>query len=123
MNKKWIWTGRVLSTLSGLFMLFDGIIHIAQPPIVIQSFQQQGYPLQIIFPLALVELVCVLLYIIPRSALLGAILLTGYLGGAVDYNVRAGNPFSEILFPVSIAIALWAGLYLRSQKLRVALKG
>jgi hypothetical protein len=118
-SKKWLWTGRILSALSAAFLLFDVIIHIAKPSVVIQSFEQGGYSLNVIMPVALVELVCVVLYIIPRTSVLGAILLTGYLGGAVDYNVRAGNPlFTGVLFPVYVAIVLWAGLYLRDSKVR-----
>ena len=109
-SKKWLWTGRILSTLAAAFMIFDGVIHIMRPPVVIQSFQQGGYSLNIIVPLAIVELICVALYSIPRTSVLGAILLTGYLGGAVDYNVRAGNAlFGFVLFPVYAAIVLWAG--------------
>ena len=118
-NKTWLWTGRIISTLATLFMLFDGIIHLLKVPAVIQAFQQLGYPLSVITPLAVIELICVVLYIIPRTSVLGAMLLTGYLGGAVDSNVRAGLPlFSYILFPVYVGVFLWAGLYLRSQKLR-----
>ena len=121
-TKKWLLTGRIISALAGAFMIFDGIIHLSGIPPVIQSFQQGGYSLNIIVPLAIVELICALLYVIPRTAILGAILLTGYLGGAVDYNVRAGNPlFIGILFPVYVAIFLWAGLYLRDSRLRAIL--
>jgi hypothetical protein len=119
-NEKWLWTGRVVSTLSAAFMAFDGIIHIARPAAVIQAYQQGGYSLSIIVPLAIIELVCVLLYIIPRTSAIGAILLSGYLGGAVDFNVRAGNPLVITLSPVIVAVLLWAGLYLRSEKLRTA---
>ncbi len=120
--KEWLWTGRILSALSAAFMLFDVVIHLAKPPVVIQSFEQGGYSLGVIVPVALIELACLVLYIIPRTSMLGAIFLTGYLGGAVDYNVRAGNPFFVgILFPVYVAIFLWAGLYLRDNRVRVIL--
>jgi hypothetical protein len=123
-SKKWLWTGRVLTTLGAAFMLFDAIIHISQIPAVVASFTQMGYPLGIIVPLSIVELISIVLYIIPSTSVWGAILLTGYLGGAVDANVRAGNPFfSLIMFPVYIAIVLWAGLYLRNEKLRAVLCG
>ncbi|HUC31201.1 MAG TPA: DoxX family protein [Candidatus Paceibacterota bacterium] len=122
-SKKWLWTGRVVSVLAAAFMVFDGVIHILRPPVVIQSFQQGGYSLNVIVPLAIIELICVALYIIPRTSVLGAILLTGYLGGAVDYNVRAGNAlFGFVLFPVSVAVLLWMGLYLRNEKLRAVLR-
>lgn len=103
-------------------MFSDVIIHLARPAVVIQAFQQGGYSLNAIVPIALIELLSVALYAIPQTSVFGAILLTAYLGGAVDYNVRMGNSFSFILFPVCVAIALWAGLYLRSEKLRAALR-
>jgi len=118
-NKRWLWAGRIVTALGAAFMLFDGVIHAMRIAPVIQAFQQLGYSLDIIVPLAVVELICTVLYIIPRTSILGAILLTGYLGGAVDSNLRAGNPlFSNILFPVYIAILLWAGLYLQNGRLR-----
>ncbi len=118
-SKKSLWAGRIISLLVILFMLFDGVIHIMKIPAVTQSFVQLGYSLNVITPLAVIELLCVLLYVIPRTSILGAILLTGYLGGAVDSNVRAGNPlFSFILFPVYIGVLMWGGLYLRSKRLR-----
>src|ERR1700722_20036057 len=106
-SKKWVWTGRILSILSGGFMLFDATIPLLQPPVVIQSYQQGGYSLNVILPLALIEFACIILYAIPRTSAFGALLLTGYLGGAVDYNVRAGNPLLSItLAPVYVAILL-----------------
>ncbi|MDP9290329.1 MAG: DoxX family protein [Thermoproteota archaeon] len=96
-----------MSALTAIFMLFDGVVHILQITPVVESFKQLGYPLSVIVPLAIVELICVILYMIPRTSILGAILLTGYVGGAVDSNVRAGNPlFSNILFPGYVRILL-----------------
>jgi DoxX-like family len=118
-NKKWLWTGRVLRAVVILFMLFDGVIHLSKIPAVTDAFAQMGYSLGVITPLSIIELLCVILYIIPSTSILGAILLTGYLGGAVDSNVHAGSPlFSAILFPVYVAILLWGGLYLRDSRLR-----
>jgi DoxX-like family len=118
-SKTKLWTGRVLSTLTTLFMLFDAVIHLMRPIMVTESFTKMGYSLSIIVPLSIVELLCITLYVIPRTSISGAILLTGYLGGAVDANVRAQNPlFSLTLFPVYIAILLWLGLYLRFGPLR-----
>ncbi len=122
-NKKWLWVGRILTVIGVLFMLFDAVVHILRPAAVLEGFRQMGYSLDIIVPLSIVELVCILLYMIPRTSVLGAILLTGYLGGAVDANVRMGAPlFSLVLAPVYVAIVLWAGLYLRDSHLRAALR-
>jgi DoxX-like family len=118
-TKKWLWTGRIISALSGAFMVFDGVIHIARIAPVIQAFQQNGYSLNIIVPLAVIELICAILYLIPRTSVIGALLLTAYLGGAVDYNVRAGNPFfAGAFFPIVVCVLLWAGLYLRNPRVR-----
>jgi chaperone required for assembly of F1-ATPase len=118
-SKKWLWTGRILSVLGGGFMLFDVVIHIMRPPEVVQGFAQMGYSLDVIVPLAIVEFICLLFYAIPKTSVFGAILLTGYLGGAVDANVRVGNAlFGFVLFPVYVAIVLWIGLYLRDARLR-----
>jgi hypothetical protein len=118
-TKKWLWTGRILSILGAGFMVFDGVVHISRIAPVTQSFAQMGYSLDVIVPLSIIELICVLLYIVPRTSVLGAILLTGYLGGAVDANVRAGNSlFGFVLFPVYLAIILWGGLYISDGRLR-----
>lgn len=102
-----------------VFLFFDGAIHIARIPPVMIAFAQLGYSPDLAFPLGIIELVCLALYIIPRTSVLGAILLTGYLGGAVATNVRVGYPlFTNILFPVYIAVFLWGGLYLRDERLR-----
>ena len=118
-SKKWLWTGRVVTAIAALFMLFDGVIHLMKIPAVTDAFAKMGYSPGVITPLAIIELLCLILYVIPSTSVTGAILLTGYLGGAVDSNVHAGNPlFSTILFPVYIAALLWGGLYLRNTKLR-----
>lgn len=118
-----LWTGRVASAVIALFMLFDCVIHILRPPPVVEGFAQLGFPLSVAVPLSIVELVCVALYVIPRTAVLGAILLTGYLGGAVAAQLRVGNPFfAETLFPVYMGILLWGGLVLRDPRLRLLTK-
>jgi hypothetical protein len=120
-HKKWLWAGRIMTALGTLFMLFDGIVHLLRIAPVVQAFQQMGYSSNVIVPLAIIELISVVLYMIPRTSILGVILLTGYLGGAVDSNVHAGNPLSIILSPVYVAIVLWGGLYLRDSRLRMAI--
>ena len=114
-----LWTGRVLSGLAVLFMLFDTVIHAMKPPAVIQGFGQLGFPLSIAIPLSTIEFIAIVLYLIPRTSAFGAILLTGYLGGAVAAQVRIGAPlFSTVLAPIYIALFLWGGLYLRDERVR-----
>jgi hypothetical protein len=114
-----LWTGRIMSALPVLFLLMDSVMKLVKPEFVVKATVQLGYPEGVILPLGIVLLVCVILYIFPRTAVLGAILLTGYLGGAVATHVRAGDPlFSHVLFPVYVAILIWGGLYLRDDRLR-----
>lgn len=114
-----LWTGRILTGLGGAFMLFDTILHLTQSQMVVESFESLGYDQSVILPLSIIELIAVGLYLYPRTALWGAIVLTGYLGGAVATHVIAGNGlFGYILFPVYVAIFLWGGLVLRKKELR-----
>jgi hypothetical protein len=118
-SKGQLWTGRVLSTIAILFMLFDTVIHALRGPQVVQGFAQLGFPLSIAIPLSTVELIGVVLYVFPRTSVLGAILLTGYLGGAVAAQVRIGAPLlGFVLAPVYVALFLWVGLYLRDLRVR-----
>jgi len=117
MSKGRLWTGRVLSALVALFMVFDGVIHVLRIAPVVEAFAQLGYPLGASSTLGVIELICVALYLVPRTAALGAILLTGYLGGAIATQVRVGAPlFSTTLFPVYVGLLLWGGLYLRDER-------
>jgi DoxX-like family len=118
-SKKSLWTGRVLSGLVTAFMIFDAVIHLMKPAPVVQAFAQLGFPLGLAPVLGIIELVCVVLYVIPRTSILGAILLTGYLGGAIAIQLRVGNPlFSQSLFPVYVGLMVWGGIYLRDERLR-----
>jgi len=117
-SARMIWTGRILSTVAVLFLLFDSVIHIMKPVPVVEAFNQLGLPLHLAMPLGFVELLCIIVYVLPRSRMLGAILLTGYLGGAVATHVRVGNPVFETIFPVIIGSLIWGGLYLRDGRLR-----
>lgn len=113
------WAGYTISALPVLFLLMDAIGKFVRPEAVVSGTVELGYRESVILPLGVILLACVALYVIPRTAVLGAILLTGYLGGAVATHVRIGNPmFTHVLFPVYIGIFLWLGLYLRSRKLR-----
>ncbi|GHO69159.1 membrane protein [Ktedonobacter sp. SOSP1-52] len=118
-SKTQLWIGRILTGLVVLFLLFDGVTHVLQIPPVMDSFKQLGYPASVALEIGIVELVCLVLYIIPSTSVLGAILLTGYLGGAVATNLRIDAPlFSNILFPVYVGLFIWGGLYLRNERLR-----
>ena len=117
-----IWTGRTLSWLAVLFLLFDSTAKLLQVQPVVDDTLQLGYPRDIVFTLGAILLACVAAYVIPRTSVLGALLLTGYLGGAVATHVRVENPlFSHALFPTYIAALLWGGLILRDARLRAFL--
>jgi hypothetical protein len=118
-STKALWTGRVLSGLITAFLLFDAVIHILKPAPVVEGFARLNFPLRFAVPLGIIELVCIVLYVIPRTAILGAMLLTGYLGGAIAIQLPTGNSFfGEVLFPVYVAVMLWGGIYLRDERLR-----
>jgi uncharacterized membrane protein len=117
-SMKKIWTGRVLSALIVLFMVMDGVMKLLKPAPVLKAQAALGWPDSITMATGIVLLICTLLYAVPRTAVLGAILLTGYLGGAVAIQWRVGNPlFAETLFPVYMGIVMWAGLFLRDERL------
>jgi hypothetical protein len=119
-----LWTGRLLSCLPALFLLVDGVMKLFKPAVVVEGTVKLGYSEDVIVPLGLVLIASSLLYLLPRTAVLGAILLTGYLGGAVDAHVRMGDPLvSHVLFPVYFGALLWAGLVLRSPAVRGAVFG
>ncbi|HMG86035.1 MAG TPA: DoxX family protein [Terracidiphilus sp.] len=113
-----LWTGRVLSTLTVLFMLFDAFGKFTKPVQVLEACARLGIPTSQILSIGVLLLVSTILYAIPRSAVLGAVLLTGYLGGAVAIQMRAGSPTFETVFPVIFGVVLWAGVYLRECGLR-----
>jgi DoxX-like family len=119
LSKGRLWTGRIMSALPALFLLVDGVGKLIKPAPVVEGTVQLGYPESVLLGLGIVLLTCTVLYVIPRTAILGAILLTGYLGGAIATHVRVGSPlFSHILFPVYLAVLIWGGLYLRDEGLR-----
>lgn len=116
-----LWTGRVLSILPALFLLMDAVMKLIKPEPVVKATVEMGYPESVLFGLGIVLLASTILYLIPRTSVLGAILLTGYLGGAVASHVRLGQGAFEISFPVLFGILLWAGLVLRNPRLRAVL--
>lgn len=116
------WLGKALSGLAALFLLFDSTGKLLQVQPVIDGTLSLGYPRDLVFTLGVILLACVLAYIIPRTAVLGALLLTAYLGGAVATQVRVEAPlFTHVLFPTYIAAILWGGLLLRDARLRAFL--
>jgi hypothetical protein len=121
-SRRSVVVGRVLSGLVVLFLIPDGIIKFVRPAPVVEAFEHLGWPLTLANMIGVLLLVCVALYALPRTSVLGAILLTGYLGGAVATHLRVGDPvFSHILFPTYLGVLLWLGLYLRDSRLRVLL--
>ncbi|MGH9834784.1 MAG: DoxX family protein [Blastocatellia bacterium] len=120
-SPKLLWGGRILSGLPALFLLLDAAGKLIKPAPVIEGTIRLGYPESVILPLGIVLLACTVLYVVPRTAVLGAILLTGYLGGAVATHVRAGDGLFPIFFPVIIGALLWGGIYLRDEWLRALL--
>src|SRR5581483_9684169 len=112
-SKDGLWTGRVISTICVLFLIFDGATKVAQESHVVQAMAQGGYQPSVTVPLGVTLLLCTLLYAVPRTSILGALLLTGWLGGAVDSMVRMDAPGHPFLFPVVFGIFVWLGLYLR----------
>jgi hypothetical protein len=118
--------GHFVSAIPVLFLLFDSAIKFTAIDPVVESFGQLGYPVSLALGIGAVELACLVLYVIPRTSVLGAILLTGYLGGAVATHVRVGSPLlTHSLFPIYVAALVWGGLFLRESRLRalVPLRG
>src|SRR3954462_12056443 len=116
---KLVWTGRILSGLVIAFMLFDSIIKLMRIQPVLEASGQLGIPESLTVEIGLIGLVCTVLYAMPRTAVLGAILLTGMLGGAITSHVRIGSPlFSHVLFGVYLGLFAWGGLFLREPRLR-----
>jgi hypothetical protein len=112
-----LWTGRIISAVVVLFLLFDSITKVLKVRAVIEASAQLGYPANTIFTIGIILLVCTVFYIIPQTAVLGAILLTGYLGGAVAANLRIGSSMFNTLFPIVFAALAWTGIFLRESRL------
>jgi DoxX-like family len=117
-SKKLVWIGRILSGLPVLLMLFSAVGKLLKPVQVIEGFQKLGYPDHTILPIGVTELLCTILYVIPQTSVLGAILLTAYLGGATATHVRVGEPFFA---PIILGMVAWLGLFLRDSRLRTLL--
>lgn len=114
-SKTALWAGRILSTLPVLLFFFTGTFCLLKPEAARQGFAHYGYPDYAVLRIVAVEIACAILYVVPRTSVLGAILLTGYLGGATATHVRVGEPF---FLPIVVGIVVWLGLYLRDARLR-----
>jgi hypothetical protein len=117
-SKGMLWTGRILSGLIALLFVFDGVGHLMKPAPVVEAFARLGYPLSASVGIGILALICTAIYVTPRTSIFGAILMTGYLGGAVSTHVRAGSTLFETIFPVILGTLMWAGIYVRDAQLR-----
>ncbi len=120
-SKGRLWTGRILSILVVLFLLFDAGVKFVHTPQMRQIAAQLGLAPHLLPVIGIILLICTALYAIPQTAVLGALLLTGYLGGAVAIQMRAGKPVFDTVFPVLFAVVLWAAIFLRENRLRLLL--
>lgn len=114
-SRRKLWAGRILSAIPAVMLLSSGVNAFTQSPMVLEGMTHLGYPVGVAPGIGLVAFLCALLYVIPRTAVLGAILLTGYLGGATASHIRVGDPFFG---PILFGVLVWAGLYLRDDRLR-----
>jgi hypothetical protein len=115
LSKKALWAGYITSALPVLMLLLSGVMKLVKPAPIMQGFAHFGFPESLILPLGILELACTVIYLIPSTSVLGAILLTGYLGGATVTNLRVGDSF---VFPVIMGVLVWGGLFMRDQRLR-----
>ena len=119
MNSGYQWTGRTLSGIAVVFLAFDAAIKVLRLSFAVQATAQLGYPARLVAPIGIIEAVCLVLYLLPRTSVVGAVLWTGYLGGALASHLRLGDPLlADVLFPVYVAALLWGGLWLRDARVR-----
>jgi DoxX-like family len=114
-SRKALWIGYLVSALPVLLLVFSAVIKLMKPPQMVEGFARLGIPDSLISQLGILELVCVIIYLIPRTSIMGAILTTGYFGGAIATNLRLGESF---LLPLMAGMMIWGGLYLRDQRVR-----
>lgn len=117
-SKKRLWVGRIMSAVPVLMLLFSGVLKLIKPAPVVEEFARLGYPESLALGIGILELACTIVYVIPRTSILGAIVLTGYLGGATATHVRIGDPFFS---PIVVGVLVWGGLFLRDDRLRTLL--
>ena len=114
-SKKTLWASYIMSALPVLLLLMSAVMKLIKPPPVVEGFAHLGFPESLALGLGVLELACAVVYVIPQTSVLGAILLTGYLGGATVTHLRVGDPF---FMPVLLGMLVWGGLYLRDPRLR-----
>ncbi|GHG62984.1 DoxX family protein [Comamonas sp. JC664] len=115
-SKPWmLWLGRIFSGLVAALLAMSAVQKLNPSPEVLQGFQTFGYPAEVLLPIGVVELLCLIVYLVPRTSVLGAILITGYLGGATATHVRASDAF---IVPILVGVVAWAGLFLRDARIR-----
>jgi hypothetical protein len=117
-SKKALWTGRVISAMVVLFLTFDGVMKVIKEVHVLAASAELGFPVSTIALIGIILLVCTALYVIPSTSIFGAILLTGYLGGAIASQMRISKPLFDTIFPAIFGILIWAGIFLRDDRLR-----
>ena len=115
-SKLQLWTGYVLSALPVLLMAMSGVMKLAHPPMILEGFAKSGMSLTTLIIIGVIELLCVVIYLIPRTAVLGAVLTTGYMGGAIMVHVRAGE--ASLIAPLVLGMCAWGGLFLRDKRIR-----
>jgi hypothetical protein len=115
-SKKGVWAGRIITALMVLFLLFDSRLKVMKLAPAVEATARLGYPAKLVLAIGIAELICLVLFVIPRTSILGAILLTGYLGGATATQVRLEDQW--FFFPVVIGVVVWGGLFLRDKRLR-----
>ena len=114
-SRKAFWIGWIMTTLPSLMLIFSAAMKFARPPQVLEGFTHLGWPTNLALALGVLELACTVIYLIPRTAVLGAILLTGYLGGAMATHIRLGEPF---ITHIVLGVMIWGGVFLREPTLR-----
>ncbi len=117
-SKAMTWAGRIISGITVLFLIFDGVTKVMKVPQVMAASAKMGYPASAIVGTGITLLICVALYVIPQTSIFGAILLTGYLGGAVATHVFVRDPVFDTVFPIIFGVLVWGGLFLRDGQLR-----
>jgi len=117
-----LWTGRVVTGIAVLFLTFDAVVKVLKLGPAVQATTELGFPESLLVTIGVIELVCLIVYLVPRTSVLGAVLWTGYLGGAVATKVRLEAPLlSSSLFPIYVALFVWGGLWLRDRRVRALL--